>query len=132
MRAKFVRSDNDLKNLGIGILTFDKLEVGDILESTENVYPDHTRLTLDFYEEMPTATIGPKKLFVISDVKRRENILEMGLRFAGFLNAAVNLRKRMLEDKWTDEKLPHVYRMIGSVNEWKGHFKILQPKEYES
>ena len=81
---------------------------------------------------MPTATIGPKKFFVIADVKRRENLLEMGLRFAGFLTAAITLRSRLKDDKWTDDKLPHVYKAMGSVNQWKSHFKIIQPKEYES
>ena len=47
MRARFVRSDNDLKNLGIGILTWDKIEPGDIIETIENIYPNHSQIIAD-------------------------------------------------------------------------------------
>jgi hypothetical protein len=132
----FEREGSPLKRLNIGILTWEKLKPGDILQNKRNVYPVMSRLFFNANEDTGD-NIRPEKYWIIKTI-RSDNTwdgnpgLEIELVWAGIFRHALSMSERIKQPgDLASKNLPNSYTSNKSIEEWNDWFKIIQPKEYD-
>jgi hypothetical protein len=133
----FEREGSPLKRLNIGILTWDKLKPGDILQNKRRIYPVMARLFFSPNEDT-AEDINAGKYWIIKEIVQQNKSLdgreyiEMELVWAGIFRHALSMAERIKQPgNLVSKNLPKSYTANKSVEEWDDWFKIIQPKEYD-
>lgn len=142
----FEREGSPLKRLNIGILTWDKLKPGDILQNKKTVYFNERffktahsiNSRLYFAENEDTSEeIRPEKYWIIKTI-RNDNTwnekpgLEIELVWAGIFRHAFSMAERIKQSGDLKSKnLPNSYTSNKSIEEWNDYFKIILPEKYD-
>ena len=131
----FKRGGSPHRRLGLGVLTWDKIERGDILKNQKAVYPVGSKLY--FYENKFTIKGVPAwNYWIIESIDRKIDsdgeYIEMKLIWTGIFRYAISLSKKIKKIKpITDSDFkPNYYLANYPKEEWMDFFEILQPSEY--
>jgi DNA-directed RNA polymerase subunit H (RpoH/RPB5) len=132
----FEREGSPLKRLNIGILTWDKLKPGDILQNKKTVYLHINKISFVSNDTF-LDRISPEKYWIIKSIRSsneldRTSSLEIELVWAGIFRHALSMAERIKQPigDLASKNLPPSYTVDHSIEEWDDYFKIIQPKEY--
>ena len=140
----FEREGSPLKRLNIGILTWDKLKIGNILQNKKIVYPVMSRLHFSQSEDTldVQSDVIPGKYWIIKTIRNDNSWiettspifktpgLEIELVWAANFRHALSMAER-IKQPGNLAFIPKSYTANHSIEEWNDWFKIIQPKEYE-
>jgi hypothetical protein len=130
---EFERGGNPLKQLDIGILTWDKLKPGNILQNKRIIYPVMSQLFFS-QEDIPgdhlpdSDEVRTEKYWIVTKIHQEKNYFDIELIWAGIFRHAINIAEKIKYG--TNVRSPR-YSANHSIEEWDDWFKILQPKEYD-
>ena len=141
----FERGGNPMKQLGIGIITWDKLSPGDILQNKKIVYPEESRLFFDITEK--SLEVLPDKYWIINEIFRvkkdeleepdesdADEYLNLSLNWAGIFRHAEAQAERIKNPNQNPnvfKSFPKMYTAMYPIERWDEYFRIIQPKEYD-
>ena len=124
----FERGIDPKKAMGIGIITWDKLEEGNIITNTKEIYRYFEKKSLSFSQPQwmhSDKPIKTKTYFVVTSLHREKNYLELELVYT-FLSLKHVV---LLSQDWIRLNLTMTYSLDGPISEWDSHFRIIQPQE---
>ena len=125
----FERGIDPKKAMGIGIITWDKLEEGDILTNTKEIYKYFVNKTFSFQKPHwmnADKSIKPGFHFIIAELHREKNYLELEFIFTSLSLKHAVMAKPEVEHL---KKISGAYALNGPISEWDSHFRIIQPQE---
>jgi hypothetical protein len=135
---EFQRGLDPRAAMRIGILTWDKLESGDILQNKKTVYPIQSKLFFSPNEDT-TDDVRPNKYWIIKTIRSDKEWdgtpgLEIEMIWAGIFRHATSMAERIKQAQSilkTQVGVGPSYTANHSIVEWNEWFRIIQLNEYE-
>lgn len=126
----FQRGLDPKKAMRIGILTWDKLEPGDILQNIKPVYFLENTIFLS-ETDLSNDKIREEKYWIIKEIIHHKDIdiLRLTLIYTTIFRHAVDMSEK-IKLKIYLQKIPE-YTTTQPIETWKEWFRIIQPFNYD-
>lgn len=126
----FDRGGSPLKKLDIGIVTWEKLKPGNILQNRRTVYKASSsdgRLYFSNNEDLDDFE-GPGKYYIVQTASEMDDSLSVTMYQSSIFRHAWNIADKIKEGMPLNMKECWANK---SIEEWDAWFRIVQPNEYE-